>query len=396
MKTIEAAKREGKRYLLSMIHNVQARAEQIRVNEVLENYSADAADNVLPKKKRTILFIITRMVRFHGGQTSLLRLGTELSKQGFKVGYAVYKPQSKKEMAICAKSNLAEYLGSLFPAAELKQMITGKKAAADIIVASSWDTVSWAKRLTGYKMYFIQDYEPYFYNFGELFLLAKKTYEQGLHMVSLGLWNKQMIERECQPISPIDVIDFPYEKKEYILKKRDFQDYSRKKRLILAVYLKFYGKRLPCIIPYLLKETQECLKKKGIVLEIRYFGEAGSFHAPGGKNLGMLNKGQLCELYHKADFGMVASMSNISLVPYEMLSTGLPVIEFADGTFGSFFPEGSATLIGISGKELAERLLELLANPKLLEEQMAAAWAYMKDLSWEKSAGQFAEIIRKL
>lgn len=393
MKTIEAAKREGKRYLLSLIHHVQAKAEQIRVNEILDHYDTAVVVNEPPKRKKTVLFLITRMVRFHGGQTSLLRLGTELSKLGFDVGYAVYKSQSRKEMEFCAKSNLAGYYGKMFTAPELEQMAAGKKRAADIIIASSWDTVSWAKRLPGYKMYFVQDYEPYFYNFGELFLLAQKTYEQGLHMVSLGTWNKIMIERECHPVSPLDVVDFPYEKKEYILKKRDFPSYAGKKKLVLAVYLKFYGKRLPCIIPHMLKETASCLKEQGIDLEIRYFGEAGSFHAPGGKNLGMLDKGQLCALYHEADFGMVASMSNISLVPYEMLSAGLPVIEFADGTFHSYFPEGSATLVGISGKELAGKLLGLLACPGQLERQMAAAQDYMKDLSWEKSAGQFANII---
>lgn len=392
---LEAVKREGKRYLLSLIHHVQAKAEQYRVNAILEHYSTSVVVNEKPARKKTVLFVVTRMVRFHGGQTSLLRLGTKLAELGFEVGYAVYKPQSRKEMALCAESNLAGYCGKLFPATELKKMIAGKKASADIVIASSWDTVSWVKQLSGYKMYFIQDYEPYFYNFGELFFLARKTYEQGLHMVSLGPWNKKMIEQECHPVSPIDVIDFPCEKKEYALVKRDFAVYFGKKKLVLAVYLKFYGKRLPCIIPYLLQEAAGQLEKNGITLEIRYFGEAGSFKAPGGKNLGMLNKEQLCALYHEADFGMVASMSNISLVPYEMLLAGLPVIEFAEGTFGEFFPEGSATLIGISGKELADKILELLAHPEQLEQQLAIARAYMENLSWEKSAEQFAEIVMR-
>ena len=55
-----------------------------------------------------------------------------------------------------------------------------------LVIATSWDTVSFVKKLSGYKMYFVQDYEPYFYPFGELSLLAKKTYEQGLHMVSFA------------------------------------------------------------------------------------------------------------------------------------------------------------------------------------------------------------------
>lgn len=389
-------KREGKRILLSALHQAQAKVENRRVWAELKNYSTDVVVNQKPEKKKSILFLITRMVRFHGGQTSILRLGTKLARMGFSVGYAVYKPQGKKEMELCAKSNLADFRGLLFTDAELFRMLSGKKKCADIVVASSWDTVSFAKRLPGYKMYFVQDYEPYFYSFGELFLMAKKTYEQGLHMVSLGPWNKKMIGRECKPCSPVDVIDFPYEAAEYPRRKRDFNAYRGKKEIRLAVYLKYYGKRLPCLIPAMLMQAKETLAKKGICLAVSYFGEAESFSAPGGKNLGMLDKDGLRELYYRSDFGMVASMSNISLVPYEMLSAGLPLIEFEDGTFPEFFPEGSATLTGLSGEGLAEKLLKLLAEPEQLAGQLSRAYGYMDGLGWEKSAGQFAEIVRGL
>lgn len=389
-------KREGKRILLSAFHQAQAKVENRRVWAELKTYSADTITNKKPEKKNSILFLITRMVRFHGGQTSILRLGTKLAQMGYQVGYAVYKPQSKKEMALCARSNLKDFSGLLFTSSELSGMLSGKKKCADIVVASSWDTVSFAKRLTGYKMYFVQDYEPYFYPFGELFLMAKKTYEQGLHMVSLGPWNKKMIERECKPISPVDGIDFPYEAAEYPRKERDFGAYRGKKDIRLAVYLKYYGKRLPCLIPAMLMQAREVLAKKGIRLEVSYFGEAGSFCAPGGENLGMLNKDELRKLYYRSDFGMVASMSNISLVPYEMLSAGLPLIEFEDGTFPEFFPEGSATLTGFSGEGLAEKILGLLAEPQRLAGQLLRAYGYMDGLGWEKSAGQFAEIVRGL
>lgn len=389
-------KREGKRILLSAIHKAQAKVEMARVAAELQRYSTEVIQNEKPQKKKSILFLVTRMVRFHGGQTSLLRLGTKLSMLGFDVGYAVYKPQDRKEMERCVKSNFADYRGKLFTDKELALMISGDKRASDIVVASSWDTVSYAKKLSGYKMYFVQDYEPYFYPFGERFLLAKKTYEQGLHMVSLGAWNKRMIERECRPVSPIDVIDFPYEAGEYPYRKRDFLSYRSKKTLRLAVYLKYYGKRLPCIIPDLLLQLKNLLAEEGISLLVEYFGEAKSFSAPGGKNLGMLDKESLRKLYDRSDFGMVASLSNISLVPYEMLSSGLPLIEFEDGTFTEFFPEGSATLTGLSAKELCEKLLALLRDPAQLGEQMERAHKYMDGLCWEKSAAQFAEIIRGL
>ena len=83
----------------------------------------------------------------------------------------------------------------------------------------------------------------------------------------------------------------------------------------------------------MLKKLKEDLLQEGITLNIKYFGETKDFICDGGENLGKLNKSQLLDLYNSSDFGMVASLTNISLVPYEMLATGLPIIEFKEGTF---------------------------------------------------------------
>ncbi len=371
-------------------HNLQAKVEKRQVNSRLDHYDPLIISNLKPGKIQKITFVIERMAKYNGGQTSILRLGTELSKLGYQVGYVVYKTQSKAYMEECASSNLSNYQGELYPNKYLE------KLNSDIVIASSWDTVSYAKKMKGYKMYFLQDYEPYFYSFGELFLMAKKTYEQGLHMVSLGPWNKEMVEKNCKVVSSVDYVEFPYESKEYPTCKRNYSEYSKKKDIVLAVYLKYYGKRLPCISQYLLKQVKEEFKKDGINLVIKYFGEDKSFHCDAGENLGMLSKKQLLSLYRQADFGMVASMSNISLVPYEMLATGLPLIEFEDGTFPYFFPENSALLTSLSYLDLYHSLKEVLAKPQLLQDMHDTADGYLKSLSWEKTANQFSDILKGL
>lgn len=389
-----AVKREAKRKLLSLMHDVQARFDKVKVNSLLKNYTTDVIQNERPVQVKSVIFIITRMVRFSGGQTSILRLGTELSKQGFEVGYAVYKSQSKQEMQICASSNLEGFLGNLYTMHDLDDL--KNILIPDVVVATSWDTVTYAKKFSSYRMYFVQDYEPYFYAFGEQFFMAKKTYEQGLHMVSLGNWNKMMIEKNCNPVSPIDVVEFPYEKKEYPMKERNYFSYKEKKKFTIAVYLKYYGKRLPCILQYMLSELTMMMRKDGIELDIRYYGEAKSFRVKDGINMGMLSKKELLDLYQSADFGIVASMSNISLIPYEMLATGLPLIEFKDGTFDYFFPDNCAALVDISSKDLYEKMKECIMNPELLVERQKNAAAYLSTLSWEKTGKEFGCILEKI
>lgn len=388
--------RELKRIVLSLGHSIEAKTYAGRMKGILEYYDSSPVVNERPKDVKSILIIITRMVRFHGGQTSVLRLGTRLCHEGYDVTYISYKPQSLGEMELCARSNLASYKGKLCPGAEYdKALETGEAEPADVVLATSWDTVSVAKKYTGYKMYFVQDYEPYFYPYDERFFLARATYEQGLHMVSLGNWNKQKIEAECRLCSPIDTVTFPCERSEYPLIKRDYGAYSEKKKLVIAVYLKYYGKRLPNIIPLMLKETNDRLKAEGIELDVRYFGESKIFKGRYGKNLGHLTKKELDALYNEADFGMVASMSNISLVPYEMLSTGLPVIEFSDGTYPYFLPADSATLVRVGERDFADKLLSAIKNPKILEKQVSDALAAMEGLGWEKTGKEFAQILKE-
>jgi len=192
-------------------------------------------------------------------------------------------------------------------------------------------------------------------------------------------------------------VEFPCELSEYSHVERDYTAYAEKKKLVMAVYLKYYGKRLPNTIQYMLGKVKDALEQRdGIALDIRYFGEAKSFVPRNGINVGMLSKEELNRLYAEADFGMVASLSNISLIPYEMLATGLPLIEFEDGTFSEFFPENCALLTSLSWKELYRQIKDCLEEPIRLRLYDANATEYLAGLSWEKSGQQFYEILSRL
>ncbi|MCR5725878.1 MAG: glycosyltransferase family 4 protein [Lachnospiraceae bacterium] len=394
----EAIIRETKRRTLSLIHNASYKAESFKLNSLLEEYDPSVCVQKRPERIRTVTFLITRMVRFHGGQTSILHLGTELEKKGLKVCYLSCKEQSQEEMTICAEANLPGFKGRVFPVNRYLAAIKREKIKApDVVVASSWDTVSFALKFTdSYKAYFVQDYEPLFYKFGEEYLMCRNTYEQGLHMISLGEWNRSEIYKECgKEGKTLDVVSFPYDSEGFTRQERDFESYRNKKKITIAVYLKFYGKRLPNLIPFVLENTALKLAEHGINLELLYFGEAKTFSPRGGRNLGQLNREEMKELYRKADFGMVASMSNISLVPYEMHAAGLPVIEYGDGSYPFFFGKDTALLTKIGEKDISELLLKAIGNPEILCEMDRKAGEVLKDLSWERTAGEFLESLKK-
>lgn len=339
------------------------------------------------KNINRIIFVTPNMVKYSGGHTSILRLGTQLS-QKYEVKYASYIENEITLMKEAASSNLKNYKGEILNLSNLET------TEDDIIIATFWESVYYIKNLKGYKMYFIQDYEPYFYAYGEKFILAAKTYEMGLHMVSLGQWNLEKIKEQLKVIdNKMSYIDFPYEKKEYFNIKRNYDSYKNKKEIKLCVYVKKDDKRIPFVIEKILLSLKKKLKLEQIELKVYYFGNGKSLELEGGVNLGKLSKEELNKLYCECDFGMCTSITNISLVPYEMLATGLPLIEFKEGSFEYFFKDESAILTDFSGDNLKDKILESLNHTEILKQRNENARRILKNLSWENSGKQFLEII---
>ncbi|CEQ10469.1 glycosyltransferase [[Clostridium] sordellii] len=381
-------KNKIKSYLKNKYNERRYKAEYMYFNELSKYLDFSKVENDLPEKIDSICFVIPGMLEHSGGHTSILRLGTNLYELGYDIRYLSYSNQSIEELKKIASANLANYKGSMHDKSEIKIIEN------DIVIATLWDSVYYAKKMKGYKMYFIQDYEPYFYTYGEKHLLAKKTYDLGLHMVSLGKWNKYMIESNYTV--NVDYIDFPYEKSEYNYMERDFSGYKIRKEFNLAVYIKNDEKRAPFIIQSIMGYLKNDFAKKGIKLNIYYFGENKNIKLNNGENLGKLNKKELFDLYRKCDFGMVASLTNISLVPYEMIATGLPVIEFSEGTFSFFFEEGSCILTSFDYRELSNKMTKYINDDEALFNLTKKAYHQILTLSWEQSAKQFNNILENL
>ena len=178
--------------------------------------------------------------------------------------------------------------------------------------------------------------------------------------------------------------------------ERDYESYKNKKEFEFVVYLKQAGRRLPTIIPLMLEKVKKRFEENQMKLNISFYGGIEDIPEELGKNLGKLSKAELMELYAKADFGMVSSMTNISLVPYEMLATGLPVVEFKDGTFPYFFDKEAAILTSFSADDLYTKMKECIQNPEKLKQMHKNAMQCMENLSWDATGQQFADIIKSL
>lgn len=357
------------------------------LSKVLEIAQFDKIVQPKLTKIQTMVIVMPAISFNSGGGSSILRIGASIAKHDVQVYYVAYNSDDIKTSESVAKKAISEFKGNYLTYNDAKHM------NFDVVMATNWTSVYYARLLHGYKIYFMQDFEPLFYPMNEEYILAKKTYDFGFHIISLGKWNANQIAELCNVKNNVDTVDFPYEPKEYTFKERNFNDYETRKKFKIAVYTKSSGRRIPIITQVLLKNTCDELNKYGYELEVYFYGLLKGENVSVGKNLGLLTKKELNELYQKVDFGMVASMTNISLVPYEMIAAGLPIIEFKDGSYESFLGDDTAILTSLDYHDLTNQLLEMLKDSSKIKKMQNSAINRISGLTWNNTCDQFWKIL---
>ncbi|GEN95753.1 glycosyltransferase [Pediococcus ethanolidurans] len=358
---------------------------------ILKYFNSEPVKQTKKDVYHSITFVTTGVIAYDGGQTTMLHLGTLLSRQGYDVYYLSYVPQSSQEMAQNAEFNYAGYEGTCL---DMSQLDLHK---SDIWIATLWESAYVIKNKPGYKMYFVQDYEPYFYPYGDRYQMAKKSYELGLHMVSLGPWCAKMIKENCEVTSPINQINFPVNLEQYPYQSRDFSRYQNKSSFDVAVYTKWSSpRRAPINIQLSLKNCQQILASHDMKLNLHYFGTEKSAKFINGENLGKLTQKEMIDLYHRCDFGIAPSMTNFSLVPFEMMSCGLPLIDFKEGTGKYFLPAGSYLQTSFDEKYLAQTFLNARLNSFVIEKRVKKGVSHLQSITWKQTLTDFKEIIEKI
>lgn len=119
-----------------------------------------------------------------GGHTTCFRMVEALEEAGHQCVVHVYdRYQSHVNVH-------AQVIRKHWPA--LKARIVDARAGlepADAYVATSWDSAHVIGRrgsVPGRRLYFVQDYEPYFYPHGSEYTLADDTYRFGFRTIALG------------------------------------------------------------------------------------------------------------------------------------------------------------------------------------------------------------------
>ena len=295
-------------------------------SEVLKADPAKPANKswVAPSNKKgglTINWLMPPPGKGSGGHMNIYRFIQYLEQAGHTCRIYFHNPGPGSSVEA-----VQAIMGTAFPVVKASQQwlqADEEMAQADAIFATSWQTAYtvYASTVNAKKLYFVQDFEPYFYPVGGMYMLAENTYKLGLRGITAGGW----LEKRLREDYKMETSSFGFGSDSEMYKHTNFG--ARKE---IAFYARPTTARRAFELGVL---TLDLFHKKHPDYIINFIGwDVSELDIPfPHKNLGILDPSQLNELYNRCAGSLVMSLTNMSLLPLELLSCGcIPVINEGD------------------------------------------------------------------
>jgi len=314
--------RRGLEVRLSSMRQIQL---PVAFDDVIDaDWTRPAPATLAPSSRRSaggslvISWVLPPVVLGSGGHTTIFRFVRHLEAKGHTCRLYFYNPRARTSFREQVDTVRAGYKPMR---AEILRFARAMEPC-DAVVATMWPTAyaAFNSPVRARRFYFVQDYEPYFYPVGTDAVLAANTYRFGFHGVTAGQWLSTKLTQEYG--MPCDHFDFGVDGSEYFNEGRGLRPgvvfYARpstpRRGFALGVMtLKLFHERHP--------EYQIHM----IGRNLGEFGLPFPFI-----NHGVLSHEHLNRLYNACSAGLVISLTNMSLMPVELLATGcIPIVNDA-------------------------------------------------------------------
>lgn len=345
----------------------------LQVQKMLDEVMNKTFSDKLDINHLDIAFIIPAPVKGGGGHRNLFRAIKYLKDFGHKL--TVYYTMSEED-AYSVKKNSSEWFYDMSDIPFVR--FEGQLGFHDVGVCSFWTTAQDLKSQIDkvkYPFYFVQDFEPMFYEMGTGYILAENTYKFGFSCICSGPWCKDFLINKYH--AEADYFQFPVDYDIY----NNSKPRTKKNKNIIFFAKPEMPRRCYDIGIQALKHFNELCPE----VEIITFGSNKidertiPFKVT---HLGLLPTiNDLADLYRNADFGLVFSTTNPSLVPYEMMSCGCPVgdldVELALSKYGN--SQDNVFLLNPLPEKMGEELAEIFKHPKEIKKRAESGKMFVKN-----------------
>ncbi|MBF0818572.1 glycosyltransferase family 4 protein [Streptococcus acidominimus] len=339
--------------------------------------------NKIKKEKLNIAWVTQPIGPGGGGHTTISRFVNYLQEQGHHVSFYLYHVNTINQSTQEARDIFKRSYGIDVEVHEIEAF-----ANQDLVFATSWDTAYAVFNLPNenlHKLYFVQDFEPVFYGLGSRYKLAEATYKFGFYGVTAGPWLAQKVS-EYGMVA--DYFNFGADVEIY----RPKASIHKKKKI--CFYARAHTERRGFEIGIM---ALKIFKEKHPEYEIEFFGQdMSNYDIPFEfVDRGILNKEELATIYQESVACLVLSLTNVSLLPLELLVAGcIPVMN--DG-------ENNRLVLGETEEilyadaypvDLAQKLCDAVEYEAIDRRAEAVSQKY-QGVSWEESYKKLEEIIKR-
>lgn len=322
--------------------------------------------------------------RSGGGHQNIFRFVKHLEDQGHTCRIYIYSTSDFPTI-----KELQEGMHNHYPptnAATTMQWLDGEMAPADAVFATGWETAYAVFNDKGQarKFYFVQDFEPYFYPVGSEYVLAENTYRMNFFGITAGGWLSDKLSKEYS--MRCDNYNFGTDTNLY-----RFENDKKRKEIF------FYARPVTVRRGFELGiMALELFNKMRPDYTITLAGwDVAEYDLPFPyKNLKTLSLSELSDIYNRCAAGLVVSLTNMSLLPLELLATGvIPVVN--DGPNNTMVSDNSYIKFAHSSPDALAKALVEVVDRKDLPKYAKGAADSVRGLSWDKSCQRFEEILRR-
>lgn len=337
---------------------------------------------------KTLNWVIPGFQVGSGGHLNIFRMAWHLEQLGYK-NHIVIVGNQQFSSGEAARKSIRKHFVPLQASVSLGE--TGL-LPAEFTIATSWDTAYPVRRFsaTRYKVYFIQDMEPYFYPHGSDYVFAEATYGFGFIAITAGSWLAEVMRNDygmkAYPFS------FSYEKDRYVAKPRR----SGPRRVFF--YARSVTPRRGFELGLLaLKRVHQRLPDVEFVLA---GWDCSSYLIPFPHlNAGVVALDDLPDLYSQCDAALVLSLTNISLLPLELMACGCPLVSNRGKNVEWLLKDGETALLANPNPvDIANALVRLLEDSALRARLAENGLTYARGTDWAVEAEKvhgYLQTIRK-
>lgn len=344
----------------------------------VRNRSLALAPGVAPTD--SLLWFIPDFSIGSGGHLNIFRTIWHLEKMGYESSIVIVEPVRHHDAAEAE----AEIKTHFLPLRARVYVGLENLPPSEFAIATGWQTAYPVRWLAGSvrKIYFVQDFEPFFYPVGSESVLAENTYRFGFFGITAGGWLASKLARdygmETHPVG------FGVELERYRRLPRRQPEQQR-----VFFYARPPTPRRAFELGLLVLD--EIWRRRPDTHFILAGWDTTAYHVPFPHlPCGTLALDQLPEIYSQCDVALVVSLTNLSLLPLELMACGCPVVSNRGENVEWLLSEGVAALAESSVESLADAVCRLLDDDAARQALSRSAEAFARGQTWDVVARQFA------